>query len=203
MNTVAHAPRGRKGSGTPTRAAFLRFRRDPRGSGFWQRVTLLLLVVLPLVLLPLLAGCGVGYLVEVPIRESGWQGLRGRLVDAGTGQAIPQVRVVVRQADAPAPKRPYYVFSGRDGAFQLNRVTHEGEPEPLQPGGRYVLLFSTPTHRVRQIPVNYRGGVLELGILELSADAVMGRMRPVVPGKLTPEGLRDPDALRRIGPPVF
>lgn len=156
-----------------------------------------------LLLLPLIVGCGVGYLMEVPIRESGWQGLRGRVVDSTSGQALSQVRVVVRQADGAAPTRPYYVFSGRDGAFQLNRVTLSSEPEPLTAGRRYVLLFSTPTHRVRQIPVVFKGGAQELGILELSMDTLEGRMRPVVPGKVIPEGQRDPDALRRIGPPIF
>lgn len=123
--------------------------------------TLWLLLFLP----PLLLGCGVGYLTEVAIRDSGWQGLRGRVVDATSGQALSQVRVVVRQSDGAAPARPYYVFSGRDGAFQLNRVTLNGEPEPLAAGRRYVLLFSTPTHRVRQIPVTFKGGTQELGIL--------------------------------------
>lgn len=173
--------------------------------GNWRRLSQLLGLTVAVVLgaLPLISGCGVGYLTEVAIRETGWQGMRGRLVDSATGQAISQVRVVVRMAEGPTPKRPYYVFSGRDGAFQLNRATQQGEPEPLTPGTRYVLLFSTPTHRPRQVPVVYRGGTQELGILELSADELSGRMRPVIPGKLTPEGGRDPDALRRIGPPVF
>lgn len=151
----------------------------------------------------LVSGCGLGYLVEVPVQERVWQGMRGRIVDGSSGQALQQVRVVVRVATEAAPRRPYYVFSGRDGSFQLASVTRQGEPEPLAPGTRYILLFSSPSHRARQIPVVYQGGNQELGTIELSQDELKGRMRPVVPGKLNPEGVRDPDALRRIGPPIL